>query len=75
LDNLDRNDASGSGKKRLEVSLSDLAGKVCYVDFPVHVSSIKIPDLLKHSRQSSFLSSGGKTGVMTSFPQPEHTTL
>jgi hypothetical protein len=26
LDNLDRNDASGSGKKRLEISLSDLAG-------------------------------------------------
>jgi hypothetical protein len=62
LDNLDRHDIPDFGEKILDFRIRDLVREVGYVNFPVHASSFKVPDLLKHSTQSTFLSSGGRTG-------------
>jgi hypothetical protein len=75
LDNLDRHDTSGFGEEGFEFGFGGLVREVGYVNLLVHISSFDIPAWLKHSMQSSFLSLGGGTGVMTSFPQPEHMTL
>ena len=75
LDDLDRHDIPGFREEGLEFRLSGLIRKVGYVNFPVYISPFDVPDMLKHSTHSSFLSFGGGTGMMTSFPQPEHMTL
>jgi hypothetical protein len=75
LDNVDRHDIPGFREKCPEFILSSLVREVGYVNLSIHVASFEIPDLMKHPMHSSFLSSGGRTGVMTSFPQPEHMTL
>jgi hypothetical protein len=75
LDNLDRHDTSSLGEKGFEFSFSSLEREVRYVNLLIHLSSLGISILLKHSMHNSFLSFGGGTGVMTSFPQPEHKTL
>jgi len=75
LDNLDRHDISRFREKSLEFRLGGLIRKVGRVNFPIHFSSFAVPDLLKQSTHSSSLSFGGGTGMMTSFPQPEHITL
>jgi hypothetical protein len=75
LDNLDRHDTPGFGEEGFEFRFGGLVREVGYVDFLVHISSFDISAWVKHSTHSSFLSLGAGTGVMTSFPQPEHTIL
>jgi hypothetical protein len=75
LYNLDRHDASGFREKGFEFGFGGLGRKIGYVDLLIHLSSMDISVLLKHSMQSSFLSLGGETGVMTSFPHPAYMTL
>ena len=75
LDDLDRHDIPGFREKGFEFRFGDLVREVGHVNFPIHFFSFDVPDLLKQSRHSSSLSFGGGTGVMTSFPQPEHITL
>jgi hypothetical protein len=75
LDNLDRHDISSFGEQGFEFSFSGLEREISHENFLIHLSSLDISILLKHSMHNSFLSLGGGTGVTTSFPQPEHKTL